>query len=141
MATTNTERFQNVFGRLEAVWRPASAEEGFEIVRQRLFEPIIDPKDFTARDAAARAYAELYRSQSGEFPSTCREAVYERRIKAAYLIHPELTEAFYAKWTQLEGFQRTRGVLRTFALALGHPARSSYTSRRSAPAFRDQTQR
>lgn len=25
---------------------------------------------------------------------------------------------FYSKWTQLEGFQRTRGVLRTFALAL-----------------------
>jgi hypothetical protein len=29
-----------------------------------------------------------------------------------------VTQALYTKWTQLEGFQHTRGVLRTFALAL-----------------------
>ena len=27
-----------------------------------------------------------------------------------------MTEVFYTKWTQMEGFQRTRGVLRTFAV-------------------------
>ena len=32
------DRLSNVIGRLEASWRPASAEEGFEIVRRRLFE-------------------------------------------------------------------------------------------------------
>ena len=37
---------------------------------------------------------------------------------ASYPFHPDLTEVLYTKWTQLEGFQRTRGVLRTFALAL-----------------------
>ncbi|MBN1889264.1 MAG: hypothetical protein JW850_14820, partial [Thermoflexales bacterium] len=42
----------------------------------------------------------------------------EERYLASYPFHPDLTEIFYTKWTNLEGFQRTRGVLRTFALAL-----------------------
>ena len=33
------DRLRNAVGRVEASWRPASAEEGFEIVRRRLFEP------------------------------------------------------------------------------------------------------
>lgn len=36
------ERLRNVVGRVESSWRPASAEEGFEIVRRRLFEPLVD---------------------------------------------------------------------------------------------------
>jgi len=35
------DRLRNVVGRLESSWRPASAEEGFEIVRRRLFEPCL----------------------------------------------------------------------------------------------------
>src|SRR5205085_5146904 len=31
---------------------------------------------------------------------------------------PDLTDIFYVRWTQLDGFQRTRGILRTFAIAL-----------------------
>lgn len=42
----------------------------------------------------------------------------EERYLRSYPFHPDLTEVFYTKWTQLEGFQRTRGILRTFALAL-----------------------
>src|SRR5439155_9742783 len=33
------ERLKNTFGRMESTWRPATAEEGFEIVRRRLFQP------------------------------------------------------------------------------------------------------
>src|SRR5690606_3495958 len=40
-------RLGNVIGRLESSWRPASAEEGFEIVRRRLFQPMSDPEQFT----------------------------------------------------------------------------------------------
>ena len=39
-------------------------------------------------------------------------------VPAELPVPPDLTEVLYAKWTQLRGFQRTRGVLRTFALAL-----------------------
>ena len=42
----------------------------------------------------------------------------EQRFVASYPFHPDLIDVFYSKWTNLEGFQRTRGVLRTFALAL-----------------------
>src|SRR6266581_4214431 len=39
-------RLGNVVGRVESAWRPASAEESFEIVRRRLFEPLADPAQF-----------------------------------------------------------------------------------------------
>ena len=42
----------------------------------------------------------------------------EDRYLSSYPFHPDLTEVFYTRWTQLEGFQRTRGILRTFAIAL-----------------------
>ena len=42
----------------------------------------------------------------------------EERFLKSFPFHPNLTEVFYSKWTQLDRFQRTRGVLRTFALAI-----------------------
>jgi predicted AAA+ superfamily ATPase len=108
-------RLRNVFGRLESAWRPANAEEGFEIVRRRLFQSITEPALFAARDAVAKTFAEFYRSQAQEFPAECRESEYERRIKAAYPIHPELFDRLYTDWSTLERFQRTRGVLRLMA--------------------------
>jgi hypothetical protein len=42
----------------------------------------------------------------------------EARFLRSFPFHPDLTEVFYTKWTQLDRFQKARGVLRTFALAL-----------------------
>src|SRR5437763_851918 len=81
------DRLRNVVGRVESSWRPASAEEGFEIVRRRLFEPLADQAQFRDRDVVARAFADLYRTQGQEFPPESRDAGYEKRIKAAYPIH------------------------------------------------------
>jgi len=111
-------RLKNAIGRVEASWRPASPDEGFEIVRRRLFQPITDPAKFVARDQVARAFVEMYGTQQQEFPSECREASYERRIKAAYPIHPELFDRLYSDWSTLEKFQRTRGVLRLMAAVI-----------------------
>lgn len=111
-------KIKNVVGRIQSPWRPASAEESFEIVRRRLFEDIRDPADFRARDAVVRAFSDLYRSQAQEFPSECREADYERRMRGAYPIHPELFDRLYSDWSSLEKFQRTRGVLRLMAAAI-----------------------
>ena len=47
------DRLRNAVGRVEASWRPASAEEGFEIVRRRLFEPLVEKDQFVARDTVA----------------------------------------------------------------------------------------
>lgn len=42
----------------------------------------------------------------------------EKRYEDAYPFHPALIETLYQKWTQLEGFQQTRGILKTLASAL-----------------------
>ena len=112
------DRLRNVIGRVEASWRPASAEEGFEIVRRRLFEPIVDKENFVSRDTVARAFYDLYRTQHQEFPPDCREADYEKRIRAAYPIHPEVFDRLYNDWSTLVKFQRTRGVLRLMAAVI-----------------------
>jgi predicted AAA+ superfamily ATPase len=112
------DRLRNVIGRVESSLRPASREEGFEIVRRRLFEPLADPAQFRDRDVVARAFADLYRSQHQEFPPECREADYEKRLRAAYPIHPEVFERLYNDWSSLVKFQRTRGVLRLMAAVI-----------------------
>lgn len=111
-------RLRNVVGRVESSWRPASAEEGFEIVRRRLFEPLVTQEQFVARDIVARAFYDLYRTQHQEFPPECREADYEKRLKAAYPIHPEVFDRLYNDWSTLVKFQRTRGVLRLMAAVI-----------------------
>jgi len=112
------DRLRNVVGRVESSWRPATAEEGFEIVRRRLFEPLIDSDSFKQRDVTARGFADLYRSQSAEFPPESRDSNYEKRIQAAYPIHPEIFDQLYGGWSTLVKFQRTRGVLRLMAAVI-----------------------
>jgi len=112
------DRLRNVVGRVEASWRPASAEEGFEIVRRRLFQPLVDAEQFKQRDVVARAFADFYRTQQAEFPPETRDAEYEQRIKAAYPIHPEIFDRLYTDWSTLVKFQRTRGVLRLMAAVI-----------------------
>jgi uncharacterized protein len=106
------ERIQNAVGRVEAIWKPATSSESFEIVRRRLFESLTD---FAGRDAVCRAFSELYQANRAEFPSECREASYEERMRSAYPIHPEFFDRLYEDWSALDRFQRTRGVLRLMA--------------------------
>ena len=108
------KRLRNVIHRSDSPWQPATAEEGFEIVRRRLFKPL-DAEGFVQRDAIARRFMDMYRQQTAEFPPDSREAVYEDRIKRAYPIHPEFFDRLYQDWAALERFQRTRGVLRLMA--------------------------
>ena len=111
-------RLKNVIGRVESSWTPASTEEGFEIVRRRLFEPLNEREQFTARDNVSRTFADFYRAQQQEFPAECRDADYERRLRAAYPIHPEVFDRLYTDWSALVKFQRTRGVLRLMAAVI-----------------------
>jgi uncharacterized protein len=48
---------EKTFARVQALWKPVAAEEAFEIVRRRLFEPIKDEK---GRSAVCRAFADMY---------------------------------------------------------------------------------
>ena len=87
-------------------------------MRRRLFEPLADPSQFKDRDVVARAFADFYRAQHQEFPPECRDADYEKRIRAAYPIHPEIFDRLYTDWSTLVKFQRTRGVLRLMAAVI-----------------------
>lgn len=108
------ERLQDAVGRSNMVWRPATSDESFEIVRRRLFQPI-EGDQIASRDATIKEFLAFYRSHPNDFPTECRESDYERRMLAAYPIHPELFDRLYADWSTLEKFQRTRGVLRLMA--------------------------
>ena len=110
-------RLANVVGRLESAWHPATAEEGFAIVRRRLFKSM-DAEAYKQRDVVARSLVDFYRRQHREFPLECRDAEYERRIKEAYPIHPEVFDRLYEDWSTLLRFQRTRGVLRLMAAVI-----------------------
>lgn len=102
-------------GRIEAVWKPITPTESYEIVRMRLFASEID---HAARDAVVNAFGDMYRNASGEFPAGVAERDYLDRMKSAYPIHPELFERLYQDWSTLERFQRTRGVLRMMAAVI-----------------------
>jgi HEPN superfamily Swt1-like protein/uncharacterized protein DUF499 len=105
------QRLQNVVRRVADQWRPASSNEAYHIVRQRLFvAPDADAR--ASIDATARAFVEMYHRYADEFPREARDGSYEDRIKQTYPIHPELFDRLYEDWSSLERFQRTRGVLR-----------------------------
>lgn len=105
-----------VFGRqMEEEASPVSKEDVAEVLRRRFFEPnsIRDTNAFRPHvTAVVGSIAKLDPQTSKE-----RQAV-EARYLDSYPFHPDLTDVFYTRWTQLEGFQRTRGILRTFAIAL-----------------------
>ena len=105
----------HIVGRMEAIWRPITAIESFEIVRRRLFAEKID---YAARDAVLDEFASLYRDNRTEFPSNVSEREYLDRMRAAYPIHPELFDRLYQDWSTLDRFQRTRGVLRLMAAVI-----------------------
>ncbi|MBI2958637.1 MAG: DUF499 domain-containing protein [Chloroflexi bacterium] len=94
---------------------PVEKQDVAEVLRRRFFTPasIADREAFRSHVVSA-----LDGIQALDEWTQKNRKKEEDRYLASYPFHPELIEAFYAKWTQLEGFQRTRGVLRTFALAL-----------------------
>lgn len=103
---------EKTFGRVQALWKPVATEEAFEIVRRRLFEPVQDAR---AREATCRAFADLYVAEGAKLPTETQEARYYNRLMQAYPIHPEVFDRLYEDWTTIDGFQRTRGVLKLMA--------------------------
>ena len=103
---------EHYFGRVQAIWKPVSADEAFEIVRRRLFAQITDR---AAADKVCHAFADCYTEHKDSVPGETQEARYYDRLRAAYPIHPELFERLYKDWSSLPNFQRTRGVLKLMA--------------------------
>jgi hypothetical protein len=91
-----------------------------EVIRRRFFksESINNQNAFRQHVIAALKGIQTVDEQTSKSGSTAEE-----RFLKSYPFHPDLTEVLYGKWTQMRGFQRTRGVLRTFALALREAAK------------------
>lgn len=101
--------------------QPVTKEEAAEVLKRRLFklDSIKDTEKFrpqviTALQGIGKLDEATARGGSGV----------EQKYLLSFPFHPELTEVFYAKWSGMPGFQRTRGILRTFALALRDAAGS-----------------
>ena len=103
---------EHTFGRMESIWKPVAANEGFEVVRRRLF---LDCKNPTARDQVCARFSQMYMENSNDFPYEAKEVEYRQRMVSCYPIHPEIFDRLYEDWSTLEQFQRTRGVLRLMA--------------------------
>ncbi len=112
---TALESIEHTFGRMESIWKPVAANEGFEVVRRRLFLPC---KDETAKEDICRAFSQFYLEHKTDFPLEASELTYRERMMSCYPIHPEMFDRLYNDWSTLERFQRTRGVLRLMAAVI-----------------------
>ena len=95
--------------------QPVGREDVAEVLRRRLFEPD-SLRDSGAHNAHVIGVVGALASLD---PATRRRrSEEEERFRKSYPFHPDLGDVFYSRWTQLTGFQRTRGILRTLATAL-----------------------
>jgi hypothetical protein len=95
--------------------QPVQKEDVAEVLRRRFFETASIAETESFRPHVTTAVANI-----AELDETVRKdrKNAEDKFLRSYPFHPDLTDIFYTRWTQLDGFQRTRGILRTFALAL-----------------------
>lgn len=109
------EAIEHTFGRKESIWKPVAANEGFEVVRRRLF---LDCKNTSERDHVCNVFSQMYQDNPSDFPVDAKEVEYKNRLISCYPIHPEIFDRLYEEWATLEHFQRTRGVLRLMAAVI-----------------------
>jgi hypothetical protein len=95
--------------------QPVEQHDVPEILRRRLFEleSYTDNTQWPAQVYATLNGIKAVDSQTAKNPST-----EEKRFMDSYPFHPDLVNVLYGKWTGLEGFQQTRGILKTLASAL-----------------------
>jgi hypothetical protein len=104
---------EHVFNRVAEGAEPVVRADVSELLRRRLFEDV--PPEETRRavvDSLTGAMQKLPLRDSQK-----DQTAYDRLLES-YPFHPDLLDVFYQKWTQLDNFQRTRGMLRMFAIAL-----------------------
>ena len=95
--------------------QPVQKEDVAEVLRRRFFEPgsIGDPQAYKPHVIGiVKGIAKL------DETTRAAKSEAERRFSDSFPFHPDLTDVFYSRWTQIEAFQRTRGILRTLAIAL-----------------------
>ncbi len=111
-----TNALKDIFARQqEEPVEPVVKEDVAEVLRRRFFKPESIKDKEALRPHAITAFKGI---SAHDEAIKRRGAEAEKRYVESYPFHPELTEVFYSNWVQLDQFQRTRGVLRLFAMAL-----------------------
>jgi hypothetical protein len=99
--------------RLAEVQTPVDNSDFAELLRRRMFEDF--PKGSAACDKHVTAF--WHRMTAAE-PARAKSPDSKKEMIDAYPFHPDMLNRFFGKWSDLRQFQRTRGVLQTFASAL-----------------------
>lgn len=95
--------------------QPVESQDVPEILRRRLLKL----ESYTDRSQwPSQVFGALNGVQAIDEYTSKNRAAEEKRYTDSYPFHPALIETLYQKWTQLEGFQQTRGILKTLASAL-----------------------
>lgn len=95
--------------------QPVESQDVPEILRRRLLKL----ESYTDRSQwPSQVFGALNGVQAIDDYTAKNRAAEERRYTDSYPFHPGLIDTLYQKWTQLEGFQQTRGILKTLASAL-----------------------
>jgi hypothetical protein len=103
----------NGLNRQASLQSPVEKDDLAELLRRRLFTKF--PESQIEREKYIVAFWPRMKAVDGvraKLPNSME------RLKDAYPFHPDLLDRFFGKWTDLSQFQRTRGVLQTFAMAL-----------------------
>jgi len=117
------DSLKRILARVERTEITAESFEIYEILRRRLFETVGDPA--VARQVAAE-YWEYYRQNGDVFPEHVLDPAYKQTMEAAYPFHPELIDVLRDRWGTIQGFQKTRGVLRLLALVVSNLYRRNH---------------
>ena len=131
VGVTVLEELEEILKRVDAVSIPLEVHNAFEVVRRRLFGPVLDE---TERDQTCEAFKKMYQNARREYPDHVTEQDYLNRMKACYPIHPEIFDRLFQDWSVIPGFQRTRGVLRIMATYISRLYRKQDTSLLIMPA-------
>jgi len=107
------QALESIFGRIAEPVEPVAREDVAEILRRRLFERV--PGEAERRPAVDAMMAAM---QQLPLRDAQRDQAAYDRLMDSYPFHPDLIDVLYQKWTQMSGFQRTRGALRLLAYAL-----------------------
>jgi uncharacterized protein DUF499 len=99
--------------RQASVQSPVEKGDLAELLRRRMFEKF--PENPADRHPHVTAFWDRMKAID---PSQAKLPNVEEKLRDAYPFHPDLLSRFFGKWTELNQFQRTRGVLQTFAAAL-----------------------
>lgn len=92
---------------------PVEKDDIAELLRRRMFSNYAENPAERKKNILA-----FWQRMKSVDPVRAKYPDAEARLIEAYPFHPDLLDRFFGKWTDLDQFQRTRGVLQTFAMAL-----------------------